>query len=561
MLKNHQINIDNVILTIILSLFSILFTMNIGFLLGSSIKNPVLYVFAILLSIIILKLFRIKLVEIFFCFLLAAISLIFSSFFYDLSNDGTWYHQNTIIALKNGWNPIYEKYTLLDAQLYVQHYAKGHEIISAAIYFLSNNIELGKSINLLIIFACLLFSYRLLGDYFPKKKAALYAVLITLNPVSITQIFTYYIDGFFYNTVVIIIIATILYIKSFNPKYAAILIMSLCIFGTLKFTSIPVIAVLFIVVLGYAFMENKIKNIVTFKNFSLTVIPILILSVHPYFTNIKDGKSIFYPAFDKNSNVLNVHLTKSIQEKNRITKLGISLFSKTGIPEKTIKSGLKIPYTFNISEVKKLSSPTIVLGGFGIFFSAIFINSIIILIACLFLKIKTKTASIILLILASFVFYSLIFPEPWLARILPQFYLIPILILLYYESSYTKIIWLSYLKHITLVCLVTNFVLFIMVSFFFNTLYSLKTHFMISELKKHDAVYCVQEFGYKSNLQRLQDNNIRYKLCNLDNEQEKNLIYFEPKNTKISTRVKAKINYNNQPKILNLLDQIFIKIQ
>lgn len=84
---------------------------------------------------------------------------------------------------------------------------------------------------------------------------------------------------------------------------------------------------------------------------------------------------------------------------------------------------------------------------------------------------------------------------------------------------------------------------------------------MISELKKHDVVYCVQEFGYKSNLQRLQDNNIRYKLCNLDNEQEKNLVYFEPKNTKISTRVKAKINYNNQPKILNLLDQIFIKIQ
>ena len=60
-----------------------------------------------------------------------------------------------------------------------------------------------------------------------------------------------------------------------------------------------------------------------------------------------------------------------IQEKNNIYKLFISLFSKTGTPDKNITSGLKIPYTFSLDEIKKLGNTTIVLGGFGVFFSGI----------------------------------------------------------------------------------------------------------------------------------------------------------------------------------------------
>ena len=45
---------------------------------------------------------------------------------------------------------------------------------------------------------------------------------------------------------------------------------------------------------------------------------------------------------------------------------------------------------------------------------------------------------------------------------------------------------------------------------FYNVFYSLKTHYILSELKKNNVVYCVQYINFRSNLNRLEDNGIKY---------------------------------------------------
>src|SRR5690606_22987726 len=110
-------------------------------------------------------------------------------------DDGQGYHLDTIIALKEGWNPIYEKYTEpVAAEIYVNHYSKGKEIISSIFYFISNKMEAAKANNFLILFACFGFCREFLNQFFSNKRSLLLTFLIVLSPTVVTQLFTNYVD-------------------------------------------------------------------------------------------------------------------------------------------------------------------------------------------------------------------------------------------------------------------------------------------------------------------------------------------------------------------------------
>src|ERR1700676_889194 len=102
-----------------------------------------------------------------------------SGFFYDISFDGQWYHQETVIRLHNKWNPVFQRLAVHATEntvtgkdvwcsgidnpiispgitgkpsvnlkfLNLNHFAKGTEIIEASIFQLSNRIETSKAVN------------------------------------------------------------------------------------------------------------------------------------------------------------------------------------------------------------------------------------------------------------------------------------------------------------------------------------------------------------------------------------------------------------------------------
>src|SRR5690606_26232504 len=103
----------------------------------------------------------------------------------------------------------------------------------------------------------------------------------------------------------------------------------------------------------------------------------------------------------------------------------------------SMKYKAKIPFIIKDNETEKMVYPDLRLSGFGLFFSGIFLTSIIILISIPIFYIKTKKLqehkniligfyTLITIILVSVILN----PEMWWARYVPQLWLIPILSLI-----------------------------------------------------------------------------------------------------------------------------------
>ena len=92
--------------------------------------------------------------------IIIASSVVICNTIWDYSYDGMAYHQVGIHSLMNGWNPFYEKCPT--DIIWVDHYAKGMETMSAIIAKAFGDIESGKAVNFIFIIALLLIIYYFL---------------------------------------------------------------------------------------------------------------------------------------------------------------------------------------------------------------------------------------------------------------------------------------------------------------------------------------------------------------------------------------------------------------
>ena len=98
--------------------------------------------------------------------LVFALATFVVTYIYDGTPDGNTYHKLAVGAMKNGWNPVWtdvkdfnkdkgNPFDILDDNVntkWVNTYAKGSEIYGAVVYSFTNNIESGKSFNMLFVF-------------------------------------------------------------------------------------------------------------------------------------------------------------------------------------------------------------------------------------------------------------------------------------------------------------------------------------------------------------------------------------------------------------------------
>ena len=94
------------------------------------------------------------------------------------------------------------------------YYAKSTWHIGASFYALTNNIESGKIYNIIGIF--ITFSLTLYILYKITNKAAIstiIALLLSINPISLVQCFTYYNDGFMGNLLMTLIVCILIVCK------------------------------------------------------------------------------------------------------------------------------------------------------------------------------------------------------------------------------------------------------------------------------------------------------------------------------------------------------------
>lgn len=392
-----------------------------------------------------------------------SISCLLCGHVYDDSADGNGYHKFAIGLLKNEWNPIYDsqekiiKKLNLDAEenLWVEHYPKATWIYGANIYKLTNNIETAKTFNLMAVFTLFFTIIYLINKFYQKKLIAIIlAIAACTFPIIWQQIFCLYLDGFMGIILLLLIIYFYLFIKNDQSKEYFIISASLIIIiSNIKFTGLFYAGIFCLGYYIYYFI-NKIKNkdykplIKTTVSFTIVLlISLLIVGSNSYIKNLITKGNPLYPIIGKDKvDIITPQQPKSFANKSPIEKNFYSIFSYTANYATTFNQGtpkLKIPFTSNMNnELLSIVEDTRI-GGFGIYFSGIFIVSIIVIIIYIVIKFKNKEYEKLIFIGVPFlitILLMLFFGESWWARYSPQTHFIILMalyILLTKESKKT----------------------------------------------------------------------------------------------------------------------------
>ena len=491
------------------------------YLLDSSIKNKILSIGIAILVLIV--------------------SIFISGYVYDQSDDGNTYHKETIYMLKEGWNPIYENYqdsakskgTTYEHELWAEHYPKTTWILAATIYDTTNNIETGKFYNIIFIYITfVIFSYILYTKFNKKILSLLLALIVVINPITTAQTFSYYVDGLLGLLLFLVIIHMYLFIKNDKDKLAKIILTSLIIIiSNIKFTGLAYCGLFCLGYYIYYIIENIknnnlnkiIKNTIYFM--LVVIVSVLVVGSSSYLKNTIDHKHPFYPLMGKDKvDIMTFLQPASFKEMTPIKKNFYSIFSKTaniGVFNNR-EPELKIPFTFDRYEVNQITYDTRI-GGYGIFFSGIFILSIILLIIFTIDTIRKKNNTIILYLIPIIITILLMFflSDSWWARYAPQLYLfvlIPLLLLTNYKNKTAKIFFMIF----SIIILFNSILCF--KTFYYNDFP--KSNLSKIELNKNNNkeinIY-LSEKRFTGILANLKDKNIKYNIVNNKTEDMKSL--------------------------------------
>lgn len=371
-------------------------------------------------------------------------SVIFiSSMIYDYSWDGQTYHQTAIIKLYQGWNPFYASNSLSDlgalpVKIWLKHYPKANWILAANFYLLTDFIETGKSVNFLFALICFGFVRSFfthltwLGteeNRFLKKGhyVNITSFAVVLSPVSLVQIMTFYVDSSLYYLTVGLITSLLLYSKMRDGIHLLSAVFFILLLVNIKFTGLAYALMTVILILAFDMLkEKKIDRVFILSTCTGIMLAVVLYGYNPYITNLLSGKHMLHPIIGRESiDVMGSQIDKTFHSENQFKKLFGSYFSKpsnsTKYPEPTFNLENFSPETY-----EAIGFDTRI-NGFGSIFPALLISCVLFFAANIKNIKNNQNIFIFMLITLAM---TLINPALWWARIVPFFYLSPILLFL-----------------------------------------------------------------------------------------------------------------------------------
>lgn len=391
--------------------------------------------------------------------IIIVIIVLSSGMVFDQTWDGDAYHKTAVGLLKEGWNPLYntafefnEKSGILpyagyNPMKYAEAYPKATWYIAASIYYITGNIECGKAYTL--IFSVI--TYFITLEYFSKimdshRKGKILAFFTALNPMVLDQMHCYYVDGVTGCVLIMLMIESLILLDDdFKiERRRHLLILGMLIiwgcnlkFSTLAFTAfICIITFLFCI---YYYREDKRFCGRLFGFYAGTAsMSILIVGATPYITNIYRYKDIFY-GFSNMMNADSLENDFGVKGLGRAGRALASLFGKMSHGcYKSLRELLKIPFTYDKSELEYYSFVDLRVSGSGIFFSGIFVVTLgIIFFMLLKQKLNKKTDKLMLAFIILTILELLVFEGTYQIRYISHIYIIFIysLILLWRNSD------------------------------------------------------------------------------------------------------------------------------
>ncbi|MHB8624690.1 MAG: hypothetical protein ACYDBJ_06410 [Aggregatilineales bacterium] len=365
--------------------------------------------------------------------LIMGVSLVISTAFYDLSVDGRTYHTMALVSLAQGWNPIRDPpLTQGVMSEYVNFYAKGAWLDGAVLYNLTGNLQASKAFNLIGLAITFCVAYPAFSTRLKTGQAMLFALLVALNPVIVTQLLSLYVDGQF---VCLLSAAVSLLILIVCQPHRLLLFWLAAI--VLMTINVKLTGPLYILILGggfllwYALTHRPKRTELALWIAGGAFAGLFLVGYNPYVTQyvtqtIARGDP-FYPTTYVDLTRINYTAPFDFKGEDTLTNVFRSLFSRSeGEIEQPVV--YKIPFTISQSELIAFYFPDTHVGGFGPFFGGIILLILLALAVSIrhirLLWPKVATIAIISALLFISVFIN---PEAWWARYVPQLWLLPIL--------------------------------------------------------------------------------------------------------------------------------------
>lgn len=336
---------------------------------------------------------------------LAAACILLCCLCLDWSHDGNAYHKAVVGLLRDGWNPLKESfysfaagYDFLkeESATWFDAYPKAAETWGACIYLLTGNIEAGKAFNLISGFALFFLCQAFLGEGTNLKpwQRALCAGALVLNPVSVSQCLTFYVDSFLW-MLLLLFLAALLYLTlrekgRYEKLSCYLLFVSIAVGLNVKFSGL-----IFFGIPGIAFFlywsisalcrqaRPQAKKLIA-RRFVLLAAAVLcgllLLGCDSYVTNTIRYHNPLYTMIGEGSTELILsQLPPAFAELSNAERFVASLFSRYSNSMSLTSIQWKIPFTVHREELTAYVDTRI--SGWGIFFSGILILSIAVLAA------------------------------------------------------------------------------------------------------------------------------------------------------------------------------------
>lgn len=423
------------------------------------------------------------------CLLFAVIStwgILHLNGVYDTSYDGIWYHQEAVINLYRGWNPYYRTLVREDGSefgsFYVNHYPKAAWIAESVVYAFTHKIQAAKVVQVWFA-AGLLFTtlyMLLLFKSLPLWFCIIVSILVGLNPVSVYQLYSFYVDGILGACLMLMIVLLIARVISARNIFTILALLVFMFAANIKFTGL----VYGVVILGFYFIYLVWKKQKLLYDFSIMFIAgisaVVILGYPTYVTNTISNKHPFFPIMGPESFgdvIAAIPQPANFKDKNRFEKFGMALFADPiwcRAPLETRPKHLFGP----LPSLHYFARPDFEISGLGPFQAELFILFIPAFLALLVLKIPGKKELLfLLLVLFGSTFIN---SEVWYARYAPHLWLLGIiLVLALYQHKYAR-----YASFVLLAALFFNIFMLGNIYIRTNILNSVEARRQINTLKK-----------------------------------------------------------------------------
>jgi hypothetical protein len=371
---------------------------------------------------------------------LLGLALLLSAFYYDLSWDGEWYHQTAILAIARGWNPLADPMRLFASslKLWVRHYAKGPWYMAAAIYDTTGRIELGKCIDWLALAAMFLAVLGACLDGGLRRSRAIgIAVVVALNPVVMSEITTYLVDGIMISFLVVAAASVFSGLR--RPGMAIVVagVAASIVAINAKFTGLVFLCFVFAAA-GLWCLCRQRKNLLPLTGLAVAAIlaGACVWGFNPYVTNTRYVQQPFYPVLgsakypsltQQGREGIELYETpKNIMGRNRLVRFGYAIFGRPGNQpyQKGRDASLMWPFTAGLGDLYAYKYHETRVAGFGPFFSGCLLLSASLGVWLLIPRSSLRWA--LLLPLGAIIASLLISVHLWWPRYGPQLWLLPI---------------------------------------------------------------------------------------------------------------------------------------